>query len=88
MALLVQTPGFLKNPTREQFRSYSQHDLRADLFAVMQTVTTPSYGGSRLVLEPTSVAEDGLFMYMPSLQRCSYVGHISFIAMDADGEPR
>jgi len=88
MALLVQTPGFLKNPTHEQFRTYSQHDLRADLFAVMQTGTVPLYGGSRLVLEPTSVAEDGLFMYIPSLQRCGYVGHISFIAVDADGEPR
>jgi hypothetical protein len=88
MALLVQTPGFLKNPTHEQFRTYSQHDLRADLFAVMQTGTLPLRAGSRLVLEPTSVAEDGLFMYIPSLQRCGYIGHISFIAMDADGEPR
>lgn len=88
MALLAQTPGFLKNPIREQFRTYSQHDLRADLFAVMQTGTLPLHAGSRLVLEPTSVAEDGLFMYIPSLQRCGYIGHISFIAMDADGEPR
>lgn len=88
MALLVQTPGFLKNPTREQFRTYSQHDLRADLFAVMQTGALPVYAGSRLVLEPTSVAEDGLFIYIPSLQRCGYIGHISFIAIDADGEPR
>lgn len=88
MALLVQPPGFLKNPTHEQFRTYSQHDLRADLFAVMQTGTLPLYGESRLVLEPTSVAEDGLFMYIPSLQRCGYVGHISFITANADGEPR
>ena len=88
MALLVQTSGFLKNPTREQFTSYSQHNLRADLFAIMQANATPSYGGFRLVLEPTSVAEDGLFMYLPSLQRCGYVGHISFVSTDSMGGPR
>lgn len=79
IALAHQSKRFLRNPVREDYVSYSIHDFRADLFALMQVEDRLEYRGHRLVLEPTSAAEDGLFMYVPALQRCAYVGHVSFV---------
>ena len=79
VAFTVQSRQFLKNPTKGTFRPYSQHMLRADLYRVVSAVAEPAIEGLRLVLEPTSVAEDGLFMFLPSLGRCAFVGHIVFL---------
>jgi hypothetical protein len=79
IALARQSNKFFKNPVRENYVSYSIHDFRADLFNLMQTEGRLEHNGHRLVLEPTSAAEDGLFMYVPALQRCAYVGHASFV---------
>jgi hypothetical protein len=79
IALARQSKRFLKNPVREEYVSYSVHHLRADLFALMQADGRLEHNGHCLVLEPTSAAEDGLFMYIPALQRCAYVGHASFV---------
>jgi len=78
IALARQTKRFFKNPVREEYASYSVHQLRADLFALMQADRI-EHNGHRLVLEPTSAAEDGLFMYIPALQRCAFVGHALFV---------
>jgi hypothetical protein len=78
IAIASQAKGFGKNPVKEQFRSYSQHMFRADLFRLLASQETPSVHGHRLIVEPTSVAEDGLFMFLPTLGRCAFVGHIVF----------
>lgn len=78
IALARQTKRFFKNPVREEYASYSVHQLRADLFALMQADRL-EHNGHRLVLEPTSAAEDGLFMYIPALRRCAFVGHALFV---------
>jgi hypothetical protein len=84
IALARQTKRFLRNPTREEFASYSIHHLRADLFALMERDGQIEHNGQRLILEPTSAAEDGLFMYVPALQRCAFVGHALFVGAEHD----
>ena len=80
MAVASQAKNFGKNPVKEQFRSYSQHMFRADLFRLLASKETPSVHDHRLILEPTSVAEDGLFMFLPTLGRCAFVGHVVFVS--------
>ena len=79
LALSDQSRQFLRNPTKETFHPYSQHMFRADLYRLISTPMEPIVEGLRLVLEPTSVAEDGLFMFLPSVGRCAFVGHIVFL---------
>jgi hypothetical protein len=79
MAFASQSRQFFKSPTKESFRAYSQHMFRADLYRLVSGATGPVIDGLRLVLEPTSVAEDGLFMFLPSVGRCAFVGHIMFL---------
>jgi hypothetical protein len=71
-----QPKAFLANPIRERFKSYSQYRFRTDLFRLLLARDVQLIASQRLVLEPTSVAEDGLFMYLPALGRCSFVGHV------------
>jgi hypothetical protein len=84
VAFLRQDKSFLRNPVREKFASYSIHNLRADLFLLMQQDHPVEHRGRRLIVEPTSVAEQGLFMFIPALQRCGYVGHISFVGVGSE----
>jgi hypothetical protein len=78
LALQEQSRSFLKNPVKERFKSYSQHKFRADLFRLLSAAIEPSFQGHSLILEPTSVAEEGLFMYLPAIGRCAFVGHVRF----------
>ena len=79
VAFAAQSRQFLKSPTKGAFRPYSQHMFRADLYRLVSSSAEPVVEGVRLVLEPTSVAEDGLFMFLPSAGRCTFVGHIVFL---------
>jgi hypothetical protein len=79
MAFTAQSSQFLKSPTKEAFRPYSQHMFRAYLYRLVSAATEPVVEDLRLVLEPTSIAEDGLFMFLPSVGRCTFVGHIVFL---------
>src|SRR6267143_783685 len=67
VAFTAQSRQFSKSPTKGAFRPYSQHMFRADLYRLISAAAEPVVDGLRLVLEPTSVAEDGLFMFVPSL---------------------
>lgn len=78
MAFLRQKEKFLKNPVQHHFRGYSQHKFRADLFRLLSRQAAPTIERHRLILEPTSVAEDGLFMYLPTIGRCAFVGRAVF----------
>jgi hypothetical protein len=83
IAFSMQPKKFLRNPVREDYTSYSIHNLRADLFGLMQAEGSVEHLSHRLVVEPTSAAEDGLFMYVPALQRCAFVGYVSFVGVTA-----
>jgi hypothetical protein len=80
LAFSNQSKAFLKNPTQKLFKPYSQHKFRADLFRLFNSETSPKWKGNNLILEPTSVAENGLFMYLPATGRCLFVGHVIFAA--------
>jgi hypothetical protein len=78
IALQEQSKSFFKSPVKERFKSYSQHKFRADLFRLLKSETGLTSNSTRLILEPTSVAEEGLFMYLPAIGRCAFVGHVRF----------
>jgi hypothetical protein len=82
LALREQSKGFTRNPVKERFKSYSQHRLRANLFRLLGSGIDLTLNGHRLILEPTSVADEGLFMYLPATGRCGFVGHILFAPID------
>lgn len=82
LALREQSKGFTKNPVKDRFKSYSQHRLRANLFRLLGSGIDLTLNGHRLILEPTSVADEGLFMYLPATGRCGFVGHILFAPID------
>lgn len=78
IAFSGQSKAFLKNPTQKLFKPYSQHKFRADLFRLFDSNAVPEWMGKSLIMEPTSVAENGLFMYLPATRRCLFVGHVLF----------
>jgi hypothetical protein len=82
IAVLKQDKSFFRDPVREKYTSYSIHNLRADFFTLMQSDAPLEHLGQRLVFEPTSVAEEGLFMFVPTLQRCAYIGHVTFVGAE------
>ena len=77
-ALLMQGKRFLRNPIQKHFASYSQHQLRADLFTLLAVGGPLTINDQSLILEPTSVADEGLYMYLPDIGRCAYVGYVVF----------
>lgn len=78
LALQEQSTAFSRNPVKERFKSYSQHRFRANLFRLLVSGADLSLRGRRLILEPTSVADEGLFIYLPATGRCGFVGHLLF----------
>ncbi len=78
LALQEQGTAFSRNPVKERFKSYSQHRFRANLFLLLVSGADLTLKGRRLILEPTSVADEGLFMYLPATGRCGFVGHLLF----------
>jgi hypothetical protein len=82
MAMERQPEAFRRNPTKDRFRAYSQHDFRADLYCLLSAPEVPPVHNLRLVLEPTSLADDGLFMFLPNIGRCGFVGYLVFSPTD------
>jgi hypothetical protein len=78
LALSQQSKTFLANPLQKNYKSYSQHALRADLFLLLSNNQRPVFKNHLLKLEPPSVAEHGIFMFLPSLGRCAFLGHLVF----------
>jgi hypothetical protein len=86
LAFGAQDRAFMRSPSQKNFRPYSQHNFRADLFRLLVANPEPVIQGHRLILEPTSVAEDGLFMYLPIIGRCAFVGHVAFAPVSSSAE--
>jgi hypothetical protein len=82
LAFAKQSKGFQRNPAKELFRTYSQHAFRADLYRFLTSLPDGTVNGKRLIIEPTSVAEQGLFMFIPTVGRCAFVGHIRFVVAE------
>jgi hypothetical protein len=78
LAITQQDKAFFHNPIQKNFKSYSEHAFRADLYRLLVSAEAPVFEKRRLKLEPQAVAERGIFMYLPSMSRCAFVGHLLF----------
>ncbi len=78
LALGQQPRAWRLDPTNRNYRGYGRDHLRMQLFRLVTARPQPSVGGHRLNLTAGSNTENALFMYVPSLGRCAYVGLVSW----------
>lgn len=78
LALAQQPRAWRLDPTNRNYRGYGRDQLRAQLYRLVTVRPQPAFGRHRLNLTAGSNTENALFMYIPSLGRCAYVGLVSW----------
>jgi hypothetical protein len=78
LALAHQPRSWRLDPTTRNYRSYGRDELRTQLYRLTKARQRAVLGGHRLNLAAGSNTDNALFMYVPSLARCAYVGVLSW----------
>lgn len=85
LALGQQPRAWRLDPTNRNYRGYGRDQLRTQLYRLVTARPQPAVGGHRLNLTAGSNTENALFMYVPSLGRCAYVGLVSWTSESETG---
>jgi len=86
LALGQQPRAWRLDPTSRNYRSYGRDQLRTQLYRLVTARPQPTFSGRRLNLTAGSNTENALFMYVPSLGRCAYVGLVSWTPESETGK--
>jgi hypothetical protein len=78
LALAHQSRAWRLDPTSRNYRSYGRDQLRMQLYRLVTFRPQQTFKGHRLNLTAGSNTSNALFMYIPSLGRCAYVGLVSW----------
>jgi hypothetical protein len=86
LAVSSQTRAWRLDPHTRNYRSYGRDRFRANLFRLLEQHPQPTHEQYLLNLAAGSNTQNALFMYIPSLGRCAYVGLLSW-RKKTDNEP-
>jgi len=78
LAVARQSPNWRLDPSSKNYRSYGRDHFRAQLYRLLITTPRPSLQGLRLNLTAGSNTDRALFMFVPALGRCAYVGLVAW----------